>query len=69
MLGALFTMYTASGVHWGLNCYTVMKEIRDPNGWMALPPEDVYRWSLITSSAVFFLVSTLDFRCGYRTLY
>lgn len=56
MLGATLVMYLASGTHWILNCYTLMREIKGPEAWAALPVETVYRWSLITTIALFFSV-------------
>ena len=49
MVTAMGIMYTASGVHWSLNVYTFMREIRDPAGWAALPVPVKYRWSVITT--------------------
>ena len=52
-------MYIASGIHWSVNVYTFMREIRDPVAWAALPIEDIYRWSVITAVALFYNVSML----------
>lgn len=46
-------MYIASGTHWGLNIYTSMKAIQDPQAWAALPIEVVYMWSVVTTIALF----------------
>ncbi len=57
MLLAMTIMYIASGVHWSFNLYTFMREMQDPVAWLALPNETVYRWSLVTTVALFFDVS------------
>lgn len=62
LLSATVLMYTASGTHWGLNCYTVMREFRDPEAWAALPMETVFRWSLIATIMLFFTVRA-DYLC------
>ncbi|KAF8129397.1 hypothetical protein K438DRAFT_1999929 [Mycena galopus ATCC 62051] len=54
MLTATVTMYAASATHWGLNLYTVMHEISDPDGWVALPIEKKWLWSVVTTIALFF---------------
>lgn len=63
MLLAMAIMYMASGVHWSFNLYTFMREMRDPVAWLALPNETVYRWSLVTTVALFFDVSICDLKC------
>lgn len=65
---AMIVMYIASGVHWSVNIYTFMREIRDPVGWATLPPGDEFGWSLITTSALFFGVSPLTSRSESRPL-
>ncbi|KAJ7124382.1 hypothetical protein C8R44DRAFT_783409 [Mycena epipterygia] len=54
MLVATLTMYVASGTHWGLNLYTMMREIRDSDGWAALPIQPRYRWSVASTIALSF---------------
>ncbi|EIM84263.1 uncharacterized protein STEHIDRAFT_170004 [Stereum hirsutum FP-91666 SS1] len=54
MLAATLVMYLASATHWSLNCYTLLRQIREPEAWAALPSETVFRWSLITTIALFF---------------
>ncbi|KAI0345313.1 hypothetical protein BDW22DRAFT_1390822 [Trametopsis cervina] len=46
-------MYVVSGVHWGLNVYTLMREIEDPQAWVALPARTAWLWSFITTIALF----------------
>ncbi|KAJ7200019.1 hypothetical protein GGX14DRAFT_303471, partial [Mycena pura] len=54
MLTATVTMYVASATHWGLNLYTMMREIDDPDGWAGLPIEKPWLWSVVTTIALFF---------------
>lgn len=56
MLTATLVMYAASGTHWILNCYTVMREIRNPAAFLVLPFETLFGWSLITTIMVVFTV-------------
>lgn len=49
----MVVMYVAAGIHWSVNVYTFIREIRDPTAWAALPPSTIYRWSMITSVALF----------------
>ncbi|KAJ6450759.1 hypothetical protein C8R45DRAFT_848827 [Mycena sanguinolenta] len=54
MLTATVTMYVASAIHWGLNLYTMMREISDPDGWAVLPIGKSWLWSVVTTIALFF---------------
>ncbi len=53
MVLAMGVMYIASGIHWSVNVYTFIREIRDPVAWAALPIRIIYRWSVITTAALF----------------
>ncbi|KAF9059622.1 hypothetical protein BDP27DRAFT_455560 [Rhodocollybia butyracea] len=54
LLSATLFMYIASGTHWGLNMYTMMRELQDPQAWAVLPLEQIYVWSVVTTIALFF---------------
>lgn len=76
MGSAMGIIYITSGIHWSFNIYTFIREIRNPIAWAALPPEAIYNWSLITTSALFCGVSILLpcqteaqlIDCGYEVL-
>ncbi|KAF9059626.1 hypothetical protein BDP27DRAFT_1431081 [Rhodocollybia butyracea] len=54
LLSATLFMYIASATHWSLNLYTLMRELQDPQAWTALPSQQIYLWSLVTTVALFF---------------
>lgn len=60
MVLAMVVMYVASGIHWSVNIYTFMLEIQNPVAWVALPIQTRYRWSVITTAALFYNVSAPD---------
>ncbi|KAJ7629034.1 hypothetical protein FB45DRAFT_47473 [Roridomyces roridus] len=53
MLTATTTMFIASATHWGLNLYTMMLEISNPDRWTTLPIQKPWLWSVITTIALF----------------
>lgn len=67
MLFATIVMYSATSTSWILNIYTLMREIRDPEGWAALSVYTKFRWSVITTAMLFFNVST-SFRLSSTTV-
>lgn len=67
MVTAVTVMYAASGVHWSLNTYTFLLQIRDPVAWATLPEDTVFRWSVITTTALFCNVRPVCLLCS-RTL-
>ncbi|KAF9059629.1 hypothetical protein BDP27DRAFT_1431083 [Rhodocollybia butyracea] len=54
LLSATLFMYIASGTHWGLNLYTLMRELQDPQAWAVLPSHQIFVWSEVTTIAIFF---------------